>query len=793
MNKPLLFASAAVVFGICASCSNQDRAIEMDKEIESRVEKTLSRMTLEEKVGQMTQFNITAVCDKGQLTPEGEKLIREYKIGSFLNTPDGVAEKPEVYNAMIRSINAISMDEMGIPTIFGLDHIHGTSYIDGGILFPQEVNIAATFDRTHAFNMGEVTAYESRMASVPWTFSPTMDLGRNPSWSRLWESFGEDVYMNAEMAKAETKGLQGEDPNHPDKYHIAACAKHYMGYGVPVSGQDRTPSSISRSQLREKYFEPFRQTLNAGALTLMVNSANDNGMPFHCNTELLTGWVKEDLNWDGMIVTDWADINNLHTRDKVASSKKEAVKLAINAGIDMAMVPYETQFCTDLIELVKEGQVPVSRIDDAVRRVLRLKYRLGLFDAPDSSLEDYPEFGSAAHIEKAYRAAVESEVLLKNEGVLPLSKSARILVTGPNAHSMRALNGGWSYTWQGDAASQERFTGRYNTIYEALQSKFGNVRYVPSVEYANSEWSDWKSEKVLNMNAVADAAKSADVIVCCVGENSYCETPGNDNDLNLSENQKNLVRRLAATGKPIVLVLNEGRPRIIRDIEPLAAAVVDVLLPGNFGGDALAALLAGEENFSGRLPFTYPKYVNKFATYDYKPCEQVGTMEGAYNYNATMDVQWPFGYGLSYTSFDYSNMKVSVAGMTVEGSADGAASGDAVPQFGAGDEIEVSVDVTNTGSVEGMESVLLYSSDLYASSTPDVRRLRAFDKISLAPGETKTVRLKLNANDLAFVNYNERWTLEEGGFILSVGGLHAPLHCSETKIWTERNIPNPAK
>lgn len=786
MNKTLLFA---MVFAMCVcGCRNGSKpAIETDMELENKVAKKLAEMTLEEKVGQMTQLNITAVCDKGKLTKEGEELIRRYKVGSFINAPDGMAEDPHVYNSMIMAINAVSIDAMGIPAIYGLDHVHGTTYINGGILFPQELNIAATFDRAHAYNMGEVTAYESRAASVPWTFSPTMDLGRNSAWPRLWESFGEDVYVNAEMGKAEVLGLQGNDPNHLDKYHIAACGKHYMGYGAPVSGQDRTPSSISRSQLREKFFEPFKQTLKAGVLTLMVNSASDNGMPFHCNTELLTDWVKKDLNWDGVIVTDWADIYNLYTRDKVASSKKEAVKLAINAGIDMAMVPYETQFCTDLIDLVHEGEVPMSRIDDAVRRVLRLKYRLGLFDAPDSSFEDYPEFGSAAHIKKAYRAAVESEVLLKNDGVLPLSKSARILLTGPNAHSMRTLNGGWSYTWQGNAASREKFTGKYNTILEAMRSKFRNVDYVPGVEYASSEWDDWKEEKVSDINAVVNAAKMADVIVCCVGENSYCETPGNINDLNLSENQKTLVRRLARTGKPIVLVLNEGRPRIINDIEPLTSAVVDVMLPGNFGGDALAALLSGEENFSGRLPFTYPKYVNKPATYDYKPCEQVGTMEGVYNYNATMDVQWPFGHGLSYTSFAYTDMNVSVAGRTVKGTDGTVAEGDML-QFKAGDEIIVTVNVTNTGSVRGRESVLLYSSDLYASSTPDVRRLRGFDKVSLAPGETKTLTIRLSANALAFVNYNEQWTLEKGNFILSVGELHAHLHCCETKVWAEKNI-----
>jgi beta-glucosidase len=491
-------------------------------------------------------------------------------------------------------------------------------------------------------------------------------------------------------------------------------------------------------------------------------------MPFHCNTELLTQWVKKDINWDGMIVTDWADINNLHTRERVASSKKEAVKLAINAGIDMAMVPYDCQFAEDLIQLVNDGEVPMERIDDAVRRILRLKLRLGLFDTPNTHFDDYPDFGSEAHAKLAYEAALESEVLLKNDGILPLAKDTRILLTGPNAHSMRTLNGGWSYTWQGHGASKPEFTDKYNTIYEALNQKFENVSYVPGVEY-HLDGTDWQFDEITSLDKAVAAASNVDVIIACVGENTYCETPGNDVDLNLSANQKALVKALAATGKPVVLILNEGRPRIINDLEPLADAVVDVLLPGNYGGDALAALLCGEENFSGKLPFTYPKYTNKFAVYDYKPAENQATMEGAYNYDAVMDVQWPFGHGLSYTTFEYSNMTVSSS------------------KFDSGDVLKVKVDVTNTGEVAGKESVLLFSSDLYASSTPDVRRLRGFEKVQLAPGETRTVEFSLPADDLAFVNYNGKWTLEEGDFILSCGGEEQNVKCTETKIWDTPN------
>ena len=768
LNRLLIFALTAYAAVSCGTTETKP-AIPRDNEIEAKVERVLKGMTLEEKVGQMTQITSTAIARGIDILPVGDSMLRVHKVGSVLNTPDGIAQTPEDYDKFVAEINRISIETTGVPTLYGLDHIHGVSYVLGGTLFPQEINIAASFNREHAYNMGKVTAYESRAANVPWTFSPTMDLGRNPEWPRMWESFGEDTYLNAEMAVAEVKGMQGEDPNHVGPYNIAACAKHFMGYGVPVTGQDRTPSSIAASELREKHFEPFKEAMQAGALSIMVNSGSNNGVPFHCNTELLTKWVKEDLNWDGMIVTDWADINNLYTRERVASSRKEAVKLAINAGIDMAMVPYDCQFALDLIELVKEGEVPMERVDDATRRVLRLKFRLGLFDQPDTRLEDYPEFGGEAHAKLSYEAAVESQVLLKNNGILPLRKDLKILVTGPNANSMRTLNGGWSYTWQGDGASIPHFTDRFNTIYEALVEKFDNVSYVPGVEY-HLNGTDWQFDEATSIREAVAAARKSEVIIACVGENTYCETPGNDVDMNLSANQKKLVKALAETGRPIILVLNEGRPRIINDVEPYATAVVDILLPGNYGGDALAALLSGEENFSGKLPFTYPKYTNKFAVYDYKPAENQGTMSGVYNYNAVMDVQWPFGHGLSYTRFAYSNMTVSQA------------------EFTSDDVLKVTVDVTNVGEVEGKESVLLFTSDVYASSTTDVRRLRAFDKVELEPGETKTVVFEVTAKDLAFVNYYGKWTLEEGDFILSAGDLSQTVRCVETVLWDEPNI-----
>ena len=546
---------------------------------------------------------------------------------------------------------------------------------------------------------------------------------------------------------------------------MAVSLKHFIGYGVPVSGKDRTPAIIAPNDLREKFFAPFLACFRAGALTAMVNSASINGIPTHCNALLLSGWVKEELGWDGMLVTDWADIDNLFQRDHVAADKAEAVALGINAGIDMIMDPYDPECVNVIVALVKEGRIPQSRLDDAVRRVLRLKVRLGLFDKPVWDYA-YPEFGSEQFARESYAAALESEVLLKNEGILPLKENARILVTGPNANSMRTLNGGWSYTWQGDADS---YVPQYRTILEALQQRFPNVSYEPGVEYDMTPFL-WQNEKGGNIAKAVQAASRADVIVACIGENTYCETPGNMDDLNLSENQKKLVKALTATGKPVVLILNEGRPRLIGDIEPLAAAVVDVMLPSNFGADALAALLSGDENFSGKLPFTYSKHINALHTYDYKVSEHRETMDGSYNYDAIMDVQWPFGHGLSYTEYAYSNLQVSAS------------------EFTADDVLKVSIDVTNTGARAGKEAVLLYSSDLVASLIPDVKRLRGFEKISLEPGETKTVQFELPASALAFVGADGKWRLEKGDFRLSCGGQSAMLKCIATQVWETPNI-----
>ena len=735
--KKLLLSISMLALAYTASANVP--VIKSDPKIEAQVEQTLKKLTLEEKIGQMMELvtDLFGANDKNGVfyidEHKTDSILSRYKIGSILNAPNTCAPTAKQWEKYISQIQKISMKRIGIPCVFGLDQNHGSTYTQGGTLFPQNINVAATFNREIARRSAEATAYETRAVSIPWTYSPTVDLGRDARWPRIWENFGEDCYLSSEMGKAMVYGFQGEDPNNIDQYHIATSMKHFMGYGVPWTGKDRTPAYISPADLREKHFAPFLAGLQAGALTVMVNSASVNGMPMHANKDILTGWLKEETGWDGVLITDWADINNLYTREMVAKDKKDALRIAINAGIDMIMEPYSCDACGYLIELVKEGKIPMSRIDDACRRVLRMKYRLDLFKNPTQKLKNYPKFGGEEFAKLALEGATESMVLLKNEGnILPLQHGKKILLTGPNANQMRCLDGGWSYTWQGHRADE--FAGKYNTIYEAFCNEYGKENVILNQGVTYNEKGKYWEENEPQIQGAVDAAKNVDVIVACIGENSYTETPGNLTDLWLSENQRNLVKELAKTGKPVVLVLNEGRPRLIADIEPLAQGIIDILIPGNMGGDALVGLVSGKSNFSGKMPYTYPKEINSLANYDFKKSEEVGTMEGAYDYNAKITQQWGFGYGLSYTSYQYSNLKVSQS------------------DFRHGDIIKVSVDVKNTGKVAGKESVLLFSSDLVASMVPDGRRLRAFDKIELQPGETKTVTFNLNADDLAFVS-----------------------------------------
>ena len=805
----------------------QKPAIPRDAALEAKVEKTLAKMTLDEKIGQMLELNIdvmgnmrveNAKVDRekvrsvlqqyGTGQAELEKLLKmtdeqiidrlgsypidiyqgdtkrvwklnetmldtlisKWKVGSILNAPGTRAPSVEQWQNWIRLIQEKSMKYLGIPDIYGLDHNHGVTYTQGGTLFPQPINMGATFNTDLVRIGAEITAYESRAANCPWVYNPVVDLSRDPRWPRVYESFGEDAILNSKMVVAEIQGYQGNDPNHIDRYHVGTSTKHYFAYGAPWTGKDRTPAYLSPQMIREKYFEPFKEAALAGTLTMMVNSASVNGVPLHASYEYLTKWLKEDLQWDGFLVTDWADINNLYSREKVAKDKKDAIRIAINAGIDMSMDPYNVEFCILLKELVNEGKVPMSRIDDAVRRILRAKYRLGLFDEPNTGGKGFEKFGCDEFAQASLKAAEESEVLLKNEGnILPLKPANRkILLTGPNANQMRCLHGGWSYTWQGSKA--EDLSEKYNTIYEALCNKYGKENIILEQGVTYDEGKAYYDENEPQIDKAVKAAAGADVIIACIGENSYTETPGNLNDLWLSKNQRNLVKELAKTGKPVILVLNEGRPRLIADIEPLAKAVIDILIPGNYGADALANLLAGDANFSAKMPYTYPREINSLNTYDYKVSEEVGTMAGAYNYDAKVSLQWPFGFGLSYTTYEYSNLKVDKKNFT------------------ANDVLTVTVDVKNTGARAGKEAVLLYSSDIVASVVPDNKRLRDFTKIELQPGETKTVTFQLPASKLAFVGADGRWTLEEGDFVLKVGNQIVGTACTATKIWDEPNI-----
>ena len=811
--------------GVTMAQSSVTPAIPRDAKLEAKIEKTLKKMTLDEKIGQMLELNLdvmgkmtieNAKVDREKVRsvmqqygrPEGETeamlkmtdqeiidklggfpvdiysgdtkrvwklnetmldtLISKWKVGSILNAPGTRAPSVDQWQEWIKLIQEKSMKYIGIPDIYGLDHNHGVTYTQGGTLFPQPINLGASFNTDLAFIGAEITAYESRAANCPWVYNPVVDLSRDPRWPRVYESFGEDAILNSKMVVAEIKGYQGDDPNHIDRFHVGTSTKHYFAYGAPWTGKDRTPAYLSPQMIREKYFEPFKAAALAGTLTMMVNSASVNGVPVHASYEYLTKWLKEDLGWDGMLVTDWADINNLYTREKVAKDKKDAIRIAINAGIDMSMDPYSVEFCVLLKELVNEGKVPMSRIDDAVHRILRVKYRLNLFTEPNTGGKGFEKFGCDEFAAKALQAAEESIVLLKNDGLLPLVKGKKILLTGPNANQMRCLHGGWSYTWQGSKA--EDLAEKYNTIYEALCNKYGKENIILEQGVTYKEDGAYYDENEPQIEKAVAAAAKADIIIAAIGENSYTETPGNLSDLWLSENQRNLVKELAKTGKPIILILNEGRPRLIADIEPLAKSVVNILIPGNYGGDALANLLAGDANFSAKMPYTYPREINSLNTYDYKVSEEVGTMAGAYNYDAKVSLQWPFGYGISYTTYEYSNLKVDKASFTAD------------------DILTVTVDVKNTGSRAGKEAVLLYSSDLVASVVPDNKRLRDFTKIALEPGEVKTVTFQLPAKNLAFVGADGKWTLEEGDFVLKVGNQTVPTVCSQTKVWDEPNI-----
>jgi len=764
MKQFLFVFVVLIVFWACQKPKNKDAAAMVERIPE--VEALLAKMTLEEKVGQMAQVTLDVItvganefhsAEPLQLDMElVRKALVEYHVGSILNTANNRARTVETWHEVISQLQEVATKEtrLGIPIIYGVDAIHGTTYTAGATFFPQQIGQAATFNRQLVRKGGEITAYETRASGIPWNFSPVLDMGRDPRFPRMWETFGEDVYLTSQLGIELVKGYEGDNNDISDATRVASCLKHYLGYSVPVSGKDRTPALIPEIELRERHLPAFKAAIDAGAHTVMVNSGIINGVPVHASYELLTKLLKEELGFTGLVVTDWKDIENLHERDKVAQSQKEAVKLAINAGIDMSMIPYNFDFCNYLVELVNEGEVSISRIDDAVRRVLNVKFKLGLFERPVTHYNDYPLFGSEEFEQAAYQTAAESVTLLKNEGsVLPLKKNAKVLVTGPNANSMRALNGGWSYSWQGEKVHE--FSQAYSTILNAIEDKIGkgNVVFHEGVRY-NNDARYWVDE-VVDIQAAVKAAAGVDYIILALGENSYCEKPGDLHDLSLSENQIALAKALAKTGKPMILVLNEGRPRIIRTIEPDVKAVLQSYLPGNFGGLAVADILFGDVNPSGKLPYTYPLFVNSLVTYDHKPSEHQARMVGVYDYESDFAIQYPFGFGLSYTTFEYSNLTLSSDKLQKNG------------------KLEISVKVKNTGNMEGKETVLLYTSDLFASVTPDVKRLRGFEKINLKPGKEQTVSFSLTPEDVSFINAQNKRVTEPGEFVVRIAELKA--------------------
>lgn len=758
LNKPFacLLCLGLLVNYVIAQTSSQ-----VNPAIESKVDKLLKQMTLEEKVGQMAQVSIESLGgSNGQVFTFSEKMkdaVVNYKLGSILNSP-GPLQTPQDWNRLITEIqDAAKQTKLKIPVLYGLDDIHGVNYAAGSTLFPQEIGQAATWNRQLIHDGAVITAYEARAVGAPWTFSPTLDLGTNPQWARIWEDYGEDPYLSAELGVQFVKGIQ--DPL-GSKEKLVVSLKHFMDYSDPKSGQDRTDSWVPEHYLREYHLPPYVAAVKAGARTVMINSGLINGIPTHINKHILTDILKGELHFTGFIVTDWQDIENVYRRDKLTKDVKGAIMLAINAGIDMSMIPYDYKgFCGDLIALVKEGKVSQVRIDDAVRRILRVKYELDLFNTPVTLLKDYPKFASAEFQKAAYNTAAESITLLKNtSNILPVSKTAKILVTGPNANSMRSLNGGWTYTWQGNMTNE--IAQQHNTILEAVTNKFGkdNVTYAQGVAY--KERGQYYEDTATGIDAAAQAAANADYVLLCIGENSYTETPGNLVDLSLSDNQLALASAMIKTGKPVIVVLNEGRPRIINRIEPGAAAILDVYLPGNYGADALADILTGDVNPSGKLPITYPRHTNVLVSYIHKPSEGDTNPQGG-----TFKPQWPFGFGLSYTSFAYS-------GLTINKNS-----------FGPDESATITVTVKNTGNRDGKEVAQLFISDLLASFTPDVKRLRGFEKVDLKAGESKTVSFKLPMKDLAFVGTDNKKHLEEGDFKIQIADQSATFKVTKTVIF----------
>lgn len=714
-------------------------------EIDSKVKDLLSKMTLEEKVGQMTQVTIQAVSSqRGTVdTPhrlDAKKLedaVISHHVGSIINVYDA-AHTVDYWHEVITKIQdlATKKTRLSIPVLYGIDAIHGANYTMGATLFPQSIAMAATRNPELAKREGEITAYEVRASGIPWNFNPVLGVGRNPLWPRLWETYGEDPYLTTTMGIAYVNGLEGDDHNIgvPDK--VAACIKHYMGYSFPLSGKDRTPAWIPERMLRDIFLPPFKGALENGVLTVMVNSSEINGIPTHSDYFVLTEILRNEIGFQGFVVSDWEDINRLYSRDKVAASRKEAVKMAVMAGVDMSMVPYDFSFYDDLLELAKEDEVALSRIDEAVSRILMVKFKLGLFESPYPDKRMKAKVGSPEFAQVSLQAAREAMTLLKNDnGFLPISKKSKVLVTGPNANLRSVLNSGWTYTWQGN--EEAIYPKDKKTILEAIQAKIGknNVEYVDGATF----------DKATDIDKAVEVAQTCDVAVICIGEEAYCETPGNIDDLNLPDAQFELVSAIQKSNTPVVLVLVEGRPRIITPMVEDSKAILMAYLPGPEGGQAVADVLFGDFNPCGKLPITYPRNANDLVCYDHKAIEVDDPNK--------LNPLYPFGHGLSYTTFEYADLKIEKKA------------------FYTKEPVNLEVTVTNSGDLPGKEIVHVYVSDLVRSVSPPVKQLKRFEGVTLQPKESKTIKFTLNEDDFAFHGRDNRRTVESGIFKISVGNL----------------------
>lgn len=734
---------------------------ELDQKTEKEIDKIISTLTLVEKVGQTCQITLDALLARDedgkllepiQFDPEKfNEALCEYRIGSILNVSSHTLTLEEWNSILPKVNNAFLNEKIDIPIIYGIDAIHGVNYTVGATLFPQEIGLAATWNNDLSYRFGEITAYEMRKTGLRWNFSPVLDIGRQPLWSRFFETLGEDPYLVGEMGENIILGYQGSNSKIIDQYHVASCLKHFVGYSMPQSGRDRTPAWIPQKFMTELYLPPFKQSIDAGAMTLMINSGDVNGIPGHANKELLTDLLKDEWGFNGFTVSDWEDFIMLETVHDVAANPSEAIAMAINAGVDMSMVPYAPQYkkyCELLVKCVEDGEVSMKRLDDAVRRILRVKMATGLFDKKSYEARDYPDFASEKFKNSALESAQESITLLKNTNdILPLKKSTKVLVAGPTANNLTFINGAWTHTWQG--VEEQYNTEGCETIYAAIAKEVGSENCQFSQGATLSYKDGWENAELADTNDFNSKAASSDVIVLCVGELPSTEKPGDIRSLRLLDAQIDLAKLAYRTGKPVVLVLVQARPRVIHEIVEGADAIFQAYLPGDFGGTALADLIFGDVNPSGKLPYTYPKYDGVVEFYDHPKSVD---RSGKTNKFDAFDPEWEFGFGMSYTDFSYSNFSINKTTISM------------------GDSIEVAIDVTNSGDRAGKEVVQLYLSDVKSSIVPAGKRLKRYAKIELAPNQTKTVKFTIHSSDLRLSDSNGNWITENGNFMLEING-----------------------